>query len=83
MNSGENATVASLPLLNVSAVFVSSKAVCVKDLYTGKMVPTIKAGVALPAALPAYDSGMFCAWPAAGDGAEQEGGACDGANNYP
>jgi len=42
-------TVASLPLLNVSATFASSTAVCAKDLYTGKVMPMMKAGVPLVA----------------------------------
>ena len=55
-------------------------AVCARDLYTGKMLPTLKphnqgSGAVLEATLPVHDSVFYCAWPSAADG------SCDGVKN--
>lgn len=66
MNGGEDSVTASLPLQNVSHGLTGS--VCLRDLYTGKVLPELKPGTPLVAALPVHDSVMFCAWPSSAQG---------------
>lgn len=69
MNAGRNPVAASLPMANVSeSVFAAGDGVCVRDLYTGKTLPPLKAGAPLKADLPVHDSAMYCAYPSAADG---------------
>jgi len=77
MNTGVELLTASLPLQNVSAVF--NGGVCMQDLYRGRPLPSLRAGVPLVATLPAHDSEMYCAWPTDAQG------ACDrpAANDCP
>jgi hypothetical protein len=72
MSTGTSATSASLPLQNVSIVFDPKKTVCLRDLYSGKPLTPLPAGMPLTAALPVHDSRMFCAFSSSADG------TCDG-----
>jgi len=61
MNAASDLIQPSLPMQNVSTVFKDG--VCIRDLYTGKLLPPLKSGAPLVVSLPAHDSAMFCAWP--------------------
>jgi hypothetical protein len=79
LNTATNPTGASLPLRNVSVAFAPDRAVCLRDLYTGKTLPSLLPGTPLEATLPVHDSGFYCAWPSNADG------VCNGpaANDCP
>jgi len=71
MNTGRVPIAASLPMTNVSAAFNDGDT-CIRDLYAGKALPSLKAGAALKTLLPVHDSAMYCAYPSTAKG------TCDG-----
>jgi hypothetical protein len=67
INAGQQHIHASLPLRNASAAtFPPTRAVCLRDLYTGKVLPVLPAAAPLETHLSAHDSAFYCAWPASG-----------------
>ena len=102
LNGGARAATASLPLRNVSAALFSpstggggggggAPAVCLRDLYSGRLLPPLPGGAPLEASLAAHDSALFCAWPSPRRTARQEqeeeagggGGRAEGGGGDP
>lgn len=69
MSTGTQPVHASVPFANLSAAFLPGAASCVRDLYTGKVLPPLPPGAPLEAELPVHDSGLYCAWPSSAQGA--------------